>query len=94
MKFRATILTVADVSHIRQLPDSYASMILLDVHEGRIEKGDMAQFNSMNREVLDVATNTDFFDEYVEGSIGIAIGGDPIDGEDNIGRSLIVAEEG
>ena len=94
MKFRATILTVADVSHIRQLPASYASMILLDVHEGRIEKGDMAQFNGINREVLDVATNTDFFDKYVEGSIGIAIGGDPIDGEDNIGRSLIVAEAG
>jgi len=94
MKFRSTILSVADVSQIRQLPPEYASMLLLDVHEGRIRKGDLARFNGMTRTVLDVATNTDFFDQYVEGSIGIAIGGEPIDGDDNMGRSLIVAEEG
>ena len=94
MKCRSTILTVADVSHIRQLPDEYASMILLNIHEGRIEKGDIAEFNGMKREVLDVAHNTDFFDQYIEGAVGIAIGGEPIDGEDNIGRSLIVMGAG
>ena len=92
MKCRSTILTVADVSHIRQLPDEYASMILLNIHAGRIDKGDIAEFNGMKREVLDVATNTDFFDQYIEGSVGIAIGGAPIDGDDNIGRSLFVME--
>ena len=94
MKCRATILTVADVSHIKRLPSGYASMILLDLHEGRIEKGDMAQFNGMTREVLDVAYNTDFFDDFAEDAVGVAIGGEPIDGQDNIGRSLIVAEGG
>ena len=90
MKFRATILTVADVSQIRTLPDEYTSILLVDVHEGAIEKGDVASFNGMTREVLDVAENTDFFDKYVEGSVGVAIGGAPVDGDDNIGRSLIV----
>ena len=93
MKFRATILTVADVRSIKTLPDTYASILLVDVHEGAVEKGDIASFNGMTREVLDVAKNTDFFDKYVEGSVGIAIGGDPIDGDDNIGRSLIVMGE-
>lgn len=90
MKFRSTILTVADVGHIKTLPDAYSSILLVNVHEGKVEKGDIATFNGMEREVLDVAANTDFFDEHAEGSFGIAIGGAPIDSEDTIGRSLIV----
>lgn len=93
MKFRSTILTVADVSHIKRLPNEYASILLVTVHEGTVEKGDIASFNNLRREVLDVAVNTDFFDKYVEGSVGIAIGGAPIDGDDSIGRSLIVVED-
>ncbi len=91
MKCRSTILSVADVSHIKTLPDAYTSILLLDVHEGAIEKGDMVSFNGIEREALDVAANTDFFDEYAEGSLGIAIGGAPIDDGDAVGRSLIVA---
>ena len=90
MKCHSTILTIADVSHIRQLPDAYVTMMLIDVHEGEIERGDIAEFNGMTREVLDVATNTDFFDEHIEGSIGIALGGDPIVAAENTGRSLYV----
>ncbi len=90
MKFRSTILTVADVSHIKTLPEAYVTMLLLNVHEGRIEKGDIASINGMTREVLDIATNTDFFDQYVEGSVGIAVGGTPINSGDAIGRSLVV----
>lgn len=90
MKFRSTILTVADVAHIKTLPEEYSSILLVNVHEGAVDKGDMATFNGMEREVLDVATNTDFFDDYAEGSLGIAIGGAPIDGNDAVGRSLIV----
>ncbi len=90
MKFRSTILTVADVAHVKNLPDAYSTVLLVDVHEGEIEKGDTATFNGTEREVLDVATNTDFFDDYSEGALGIAIGGAPIDGDDTVGRSLIV----
>ena len=90
MKFRSTILSVADVVHIKNLPEAYSTILLVDVHEGAVEKGNMATFNGMEREVLDVATNTDFFDDYSEGSLGIAIGGAPIDGDDTVGRSLIV----
>ena len=90
MKFRSTILSVADVAHIENLPKTYSTILLVDVHDGAVEKGDMATFNGMEREVLDVATNTDFFDDYAEGSLGIAIGGAPIDGDDTVGRSLIV----
>lgn len=92
MKFRSTILSVANVGHIKTLPDAYSSVLLVSVHEGTIEKGDIATFNGMEREVLDVATNTDFFDEYAEGALGIAFGGAPIDGDDNMGRSLIVMD--
>lgn len=91
MKFRSTILSVADVAHIKTLPDAYTSILLVNVHEGSVDKGDIASFNGLEREVLDVATNTDFFDDYAEGSLGIAIGGAPIDGDDTVGRSLIVA---
>ncbi len=90
MKFRSTILTVSDVSRIKTLPDAYVEMLLVDVHEGRIEKGDIANFNVMAREVLDIASNTDFFDQYVEGSIGIAVGGAPVNSGDAMGRSLVV----
>lgn len=92
MKFRSTILSVADVAHIKKLPDAFSAILLVNVHEGAVEKGDIASFNGMEREVLDVATNTDFFDDYAEGSLGIAIGGGPIDGDDTVGRSLIVAD--
>lgn len=90
MKFRSTILSVADVAHIKNLPEAYSTILLVDVHEGSVEKGDRAAFNGMEREVLDVATNTDFFDDYAEGSLGIATGGALIDGDDTVGRSLIV----
>ena len=93
MKFRSTILTVADVRHIKTLPDSFTAILLVDAHAGEVEKGDIAAFNGTEREVLDVATNTDFFDDYAEGSLGIAVGGAPIDGDDNVGRSLIVTGE-
>ena len=91
MKCRATILSVADASHIAALPDEYVTMLLLDMHEGMITKGDVAQFNGAERVILDVATNTDFFDDYAEGAIGVAVGGAPVDAQANIGRSLIVA---
>ena len=91
MNCRATILSVADVSHIAALPDDYMSMLLLDMHEGMITKGDVALFNGAERVILDVATNTEFFAEYSEGAIGVAVGGAPVDAQGNIGRSLIVA---
>ncbi len=90
MKFRSTILTIADVSHIKTLPDAYVTMLLLKVHAGKIEKGDVAGFNGIVRDVLDVATNTDFFDQHTDGSVGIAVGGPPINSADAIGRSLVV----
>ena len=90
MKFRSTILSVADVAHIKTLPNAFTSILLVNVHEGSVNKGDMASFNGLEREVLDVATNTDFFDDYAEGSLGIAIGGAPINGADCVGRSLVV----
>ena len=46
MNCRATILSVADVSHIAALPDDHVSMLLLDMHEGMITKGDVALFNN------------------------------------------------
>ncbi len=93
MKFQSTILTVADVRKIKTLPNAFTAIVLVDVHEGAVEKGDIASFNGEEREVLDVAPNTDFFDDYAEGSLGIALGGAMIDGDDIVGRSLIVAGE-
>lgn len=91
MKFRATILAVSDVSAVKTLPDAYKSLIMLDPHEGGVDKGDDILFASSSRTVLDVATNTDFFDEYVEGAIGVAVGGAPLDAHDLVGRTALVA---
>ena len=92
MKFRATILAVSDVSAIKQLPDAYVSLIMLDPHDGALAKGDVLRFGDDQRDVLDVATNTDFFDEFIEGSIGAAVGGAQLDARELVGRTAYVME--